>query len=68
MEGVEGVHDLHIWSLSGNRVIASLHIHTTTLDDYVNVSRKIKKYFHDKDIHSVTIQPEFLDVSNTIIW
>ncbi|XP_067938329.1 proton-coupled zinc antiporter SLC30A1-like [Watersipora subatra] len=59
MRGLEGVHDFHVWSLAGNKVIASLHIHTKCLEDYISLAQTIQIYLHNEGIHSVTIQPEF---------
>ncbi|KAH3886005.1 hypothetical protein DPMN_010006, partial [Dreissena polymorpha] len=59
MEGIEAVHEFHIWQLTGNRVIASAHIQCHNLHEYMKIAEKIKKLFHNKGIHSTTIQPEF---------
>ncbi|KAF6024970.1 hypothetical protein EB796_009620 [Bugula neritina] len=59
IKGVTEVHEFHIWSLSGNTVIASLHVGTQNLEDYVYIAGKVKKHLHNVGIHSVTIQPEF---------
>ncbi|TNY17404.1 cation efflux protein [Rhodotorula diobovata] len=55
--GVINVHDLHVWSLSESKIVASVHImvHSRNL---VSVSREIKQRFHRFGIHSSTIQPE----------
>jgi len=65
LDGVLAVHEFHVWSLAGNKIVASLHLHLRGLDDYIRVSNEVKEYFHDEGIHSVTIQPEILDVSTT---
>lgn len=57
------VHEFHVWSLAGDKIVASLHMNLRSLDDYVRVSNEVKNYFHDEGIHSVTIQPEFSNVS-----
>ena len=62
IDGVLAVHEFHVWSLAGDKIVASLHLHLRSLDDYVRVSNEVKEYFHDEGIHSVTIQPEFLEV------
>jgi zinc transporter 1 len=63
IEGVQGVHEFHVWRLTGDRIIASAHITFTSLADYMRIASRVKKVFHDEGIHSTTIQPEALDVS-----
>lgn len=59
VEGVEEVHELHIWQLSESKVIASLHVHTVQERDFMRVASEIRARLHDRGIHSVTIQPEY---------
>jgi Co/Zn/Cd efflux system component len=62
VKGILNVHELHIWKLSGNKIIASAHITCHSLEEYMKIAAKVKKLFHEKGIHSTTIQPEFIDV------
>ena len=62
------MHEFHVWSLAGNKVIGSLHVHTKSLDDYVSAAQAIKHYLHNVGIHSVTIQPEFSHVSSDYMY
>ena len=57
------MHEFHVWQLAGNRIIASAHVQCHSLQEYSKMAADIKAYFHDKGIHSTTIQPEFIDVS-----
>ncbi|GAA5942234.1 hypothetical protein JCM1841_002078 [Sporobolomyces salmonicolor] len=57
--GVINVHDLHVWSLSESKIVASVHIMVKG-PDLVTVSREIKRRFHRFGIHSSTIQPEIV--------
>jgi len=66
LNGVLAVHELHVWQLTGNRVIASGHICCHNLQEYMALATKIKQLFHDHGIHSTTIQPEFTDVAVSI--
>jgi hypothetical protein len=59
IQGVHAVHELHIWQLAGDRIIASAHIRCHNLQEYMLVAGKIKQFFHDEGIHSTTMQPEF---------
>lgn len=62
--GLLNVHELHIWRLSGSKIIATAHVTFHTATEYMMVAAKIKTFFHKKGIHSTTIQPEFIDVRN----
>ncbi|GAB0493917.1 hypothetical protein MMPV_005204 [Pyropia vietnamensis] len=58
INGVESMHDLHVWCLSDTKLIASAHIHTSESVDFESVAPSIKRAFHIAGIHSTTIQPE----------
>ena len=60
------IHEFHIWQLAGNRIIVSAHIRCHSLRDYMRVAEEVKEFFHNEGIHSTTIQPEFVEVSNTL--
>ncbi|CAF0711752.1 unnamed protein product [Adineta steineri] len=55
---INGIHELHIWSLTNEKIIASAHINRSSLSNYMVVAAKVQKFFHSIDIHSVTIQYE----------
>ncbi|OXB68297.1 hypothetical protein ASZ78_015237 [Callipepla squamata] len=59
--GVSSLHEVHVWELAGGRNIATLHVKCQTPTDYQDAAYKIRKVFHDAGIHSVTIQPEYID-------
>jgi len=42
MDGIMAVHEFHVWSLAGDKIVASLHIHLRTLEDYIRVSNQVK--------------------------
>lgn len=63
INGVLAVHELHVWQLAGDRIIASAHIRCLNLKDYMRIAEKVKEFFHNEGIHSTTIQPEFVDPS-----
>jgi len=62
LEGVEGVHELHVWSLSQSKAIAALHltVASDSLTAFMALSRKIQSCLHYWGLHAVTIQPEFV--------
>ncbi|XP_071595783.1 calcium/manganese antiporter SLC30A10 isoform X1 [Heliangelus exortis] len=59
--GVTSLHEVHVWELAGGKNIATLHIKCQTPTDYQDAAYKIRKVFHNAGIHSVTIQPEYID-------
>jgi Co/Zn/Cd efflux system component len=65
IEGVLQVHELHIWRLVGERIIATVHIRFKTLKHYLLAAEQIRALFHDNHIHSATIQPEFVEMNST---
>lgn len=64
VDGVLGVHELHIWQLAGDRIIASAHILCRNLPEYMKIAERVKEFFHNEGIHSTTIQPEFIEVED----
>jgi len=65
IEGVVAVHEFHVWQLAGNRIIASAHIHCRNLTEYKRIAEEVKEFFHHEGIHSTTIQPEFVEESES---
>eukprot|EP00128_Syssomonas_multiformis_P002212 Colp12_sorted_trinity150504_noHs@20601 len=60
LDGIVDVHELHVWQLTDDKLIASLHVTCTEESDYMQTAQKLKGFFHNHGIHSTTIQPEFL--------
>ncbi|KAF9069754.1 cation efflux protein [Rhodocollybia butyracea] len=59
VEGVLSVHELHIWQLSEQKVIASVHVKASREHDFMPIAEKIRFALHHHGIHSSTIQPEY---------
>ncbi|CDO76645.1 hypothetical protein BN946_scf184868.g59 [Trametes cinnabarina] len=59
VDGVLSVHELHIWQLSENKIVASVHVMASRKHDFMPVAAKIRKALHERGIHSSTIQPEY---------
>ncbi|KAJ7913981.1 cation efflux family-domain-containing protein [Mycena leptocephala] len=59
VEGVLGLHELHIWQLSESKNIASVYVLAARERDFMPIAAKIRKALHDQGIHSCTIQPEY---------
>ena len=60
VNGVLGIHEFHVWQLTGKRIIASAHIRCAgDYNNYPQIAEDVKQFFHANGIHSITIQPEF---------
>jgi hypothetical protein len=62
---ITNVHELHIWRLTDEKIVASAHLNRKNLSNYMVVADKVKKFFHSLGIHSVTIQYESDDYGDT---
>eukprot|EP01103_Thecamoeba_quadrilineata_P017327 TRINITY_DN6094_c0_g1_i1.p1 TRINITY_DN6094_c0_g1~~TRINITY_DN6094_c0_g1_i1.p1 ORF type:complete len:510 (-),score=112.31 TRINITY_DN6094_c0_g1_i1:35-1564(-) len=60
ISGVKGIHELHVWPLVDDTVIASVHIACLDHHDFKEIAVRFKKIFHSHGIHSTSIQPEFV--------
>eukprot|EP00698_Gefionella_okellyi_P009545 TRINITY_DN2437_c0_g1_i2.p1 TRINITY_DN2437_c0_g1~~TRINITY_DN2437_c0_g1_i2.p1 ORF type:complete len:431 (-),score=73.00 TRINITY_DN2437_c0_g1_i2:1028-2197(-) len=60
VDGVLNVHDLHCWLLTDSLAIASLHITCDVNANFMVMMEQLAKVLHKNDIHSWTIQPEFV--------
>lgn len=58
---ITSIHELHIWRLTDEKIIASAHLCRKTLTNYMLVAEKVKKFFHSIGIHSITMQYEIED-------
>jgi len=58
--GVISIHELHVWTLVGNKSIGSVHVSCLDHADFMDIAFEMKKIFHKHNVHSTTIQPEFL--------
>jgi len=56
----QDVHELHVWQLRSDKNIAFAHLKFEHFGDYLAQASHIKELFHKYNIHSTTIQPEFL--------
>nr|XP_048313245.1 zinc transporter 8 isoform X1 [Myodes glareolus] len=59
VDGVVSLHNLHIWSLTVNQVIISVHVVTASSQDSQSLQTRIACALHSSfDLHSLTIQIE----------
>ena len=66
IEGVENVHHLHIWSLDGERVMATLHVRLKEKNDiasYARIKATVEKISEEAGIEHLTVQ---IDVNSKI--
>ncbi|KAI6214581.1 hypothetical protein M3Y94_00285400 [Aphelenchoides besseyi] len=61
--GVIAVHEFHVWRLVGVKIIATVHIRFQSLDHYLKSAQHIRDIFHNHQVHSVTVQPEFTEMT-----
>ena len=59
VDGVLSVHELHVWQLSEDKIVASVHVWVSRRREYMILAHDIRKILHDHGVHSSTIQPEF---------
>ena len=65
LPGILSCHHLHVWQLSGTKLIASLHVQVEFdfkgegSARYMQLARAVRHCLHEYGIHSSTIQPEF---------
>lgn len=63
IDGVQDVHHLHIWSLDGERIMASLHVRlceNADMTDYARVKKDVEELSEDMGVSHLTVQ---IDVS-----
>ncbi len=60
VEGVESVHDLHVWSVASGTIALSAHVVIRDADQWQALLVQLQTLLHDRfDIHHTTLQPEF---------
>ncbi|KAG7204955.1 hypothetical protein KM043_005342 [Ampulex compressa] len=60
--GIVNVHDLHVWQLTGAKIISTAHIIFLDPMVYANITDQVTAFFVEMGITQVTIQPEFQKV------
>ncbi|XP_055856495.1 zinc transporter 10 [Episyrphus balteatus] len=55
-------HDLHIWQLTSNKFVSTVHIKFKSQQLYTKIIDDVRNFFIDQGITIVTIQPEFQDI------
>ena len=57
--GIVNVHDLHVWQLTGQKIISTAHIIFLDPMVYASITNQVTEFFIQMGITQVTIQPEF---------
>ncbi len=60
VSGVVKVHELHVWSLIDDKLIGSVHVLCLKEANFMKIAAAMKDIFHRYDVHSSTIQPEYV--------
>ncbi|KAG8667056.1 hypothetical protein FPOAC1_011878 [Fusarium poae] len=62
INGIESVHELHIWRLDQRKSVATAHIvvDDRTLEGFADKAKIIMECLHAYGVHSVTLQPELV--------
>ncbi|TPX07326.1 uncharacterized protein E0L32_010748 [Thyridium curvatum] len=68
IDGIESIHELHIWRLDQKKAIASAHVvvEDQYISSFMDKARTVSECLHAYGIHSATLQPE-VAVSSQII-
>lgn len=62
IEGVDSVHDLHIWSITSGAIALSAHVVIRDASQWQTLLAQLQAVLHDRfEIHHTTLQPEFSD-------
>jgi Co/Zn/Cd efflux system component len=63
ISGISEVKELHVWKLSSDNLIATVHVKCNYSYTFMEIATRINSLFNEKGIKSATIQPEFIDVN-----
>lgn len=66
LPGVVSVHDLHVWTLSSNRVALSAHLVVHSFEDWPRVLAAARHALEHEGIAHATLQPEA--ATGRIVW
>lgn len=63
VDGVKGIHHIHIWALSTNETALTAHVVIADLCDSEAIKHKLKHILNDMNIAHVTLEFEPVDIS-----
>ena len=58
--GVEAIHELHVWQLADQRIMATVHVFIRDQESFMDAAAAIKSLFHRFGVHAATVQPEIM--------
>jgi len=61
LDGVSSVHDLHLWQLTGEKLILTVHMCCEATGYQMPILDSLKEKLHIRGIHSSTVQLEYCD-------
>jgi solute carrier family 30 (zinc transporter), member 1 len=69
IDGIESVHELHIWRLDQKKAIASAHVVVSdqNVTNFMEKARTVSECLHAYGIHSATLQPEVASPPPTVL-
>ncbi|KAF5763842.1 putative cation efflux protein [Helianthus annuus] len=60
IKGICGIQNFHIWSLTNNDVVGTLHLYISTETDKVSTKKQVSDILHDAGIKDLTLQVEYV--------
>ena len=63
IEGIQDIHDFHVWQLDSMKVIATCHITCNGISEFNRIIPLVKERLHSYGVHSSSIQPELMQDS-----
>jgi len=58
--GILAIHEMHIWSLSANKLVITAHAVYANKKKYLEIHENVEDFFQNQGFSQVTIQPEFV--------
>lgn len=58
--GILAIHEMHIWSLSANKLVITAHAVYASKQKYIEIHQSVEEFFQKQGFSQVTIQPEFV--------
>ena len=59
INGVNNIHDLHVWTMSSGKLILTAHVNIARMDDWDNILKQLSQCANSQyHIHHITLQPE----------
>jgi solute carrier family 30 (zinc transporter), member 1 len=65
VDGVVGVHELHVWQIDSSRVLCTAHVSVPQGTDVRQVLHRVHTQLHKKGLHASTIQTEIVPATTT---